>query len=58
MMKFGKNLIVWLISFVLLTMIFGALEKNKNAGLSKDMAFSDFMLAAENNEVAEVTKLI
>jgi len=54
-MKFGKNMIVWLASFVLLTMIFGAFEKSKESSLSKNMAFSDFMLAAENNEVAEVT---
>ena len=54
-MKFGKNLIVWIASFVLLTMIFGAFEKSKDAASLKDMPFSDFMSAVENNEVAEVT---
>lgn len=54
-MQFGKNLFAWIAGFILLTVVFNMLSEADGKKASQSIAFSDFMQAAENNEVAEVT---
>ncbi|MBO6282106.1 MAG: ATP-dependent zinc metalloprotease FtsH [Alphaproteobacteria bacterium] len=55
-MKFGKNAIIWIAIFVVLTIIFGLADSQKigMAG-SEQIAFSDFMNKVKDKHVADVT---
>ncbi|MBR2136989.1 MAG: ATP-dependent metallopeptidase FtsH/Yme1/Tma family protein, partial [Alphaproteobacteria bacterium] len=56
-MKFGKNLLIWAIAIIILTMIFGYTD-NKNlsaGGGTETLAFSDFMNKVKDKHVANVT---
>ena len=56
-MKFGKNLLIWAIAIIILTMIFGYTDnKNLSAGGGMEtLAFSDFMNKVKDKHVANVT---
>lgn len=56
-MKFGKNLLIWAIAIIVLTMIFGYTD-NQNlsaVGGTETLAFSDFMNRVKDKHVANVT---
>ncbi len=54
-MRFGKSAIIWIIAFVALSMIMGAVDgKRFSAGL-ENLAFSDFMNEVKNKSITDVT---
>ena len=54
-MKFSKNFLVWVLIFIAVTTIAGAIGGNEQRTNRDTMAFSDFMNEAENKKIAEVT---
>lgn len=54
-MNFGKSIFVWIIGFVVLTAMFNAFESSNVKKETAEMAFSEFMQAAENNKISSVT---
>ncbi len=55
-MKFGKNIIYWVIAFVVLSLLFSGLNpETRRMANSTEMAFSEFMNNAENNSIETVT---
>lgn len=53
-MKFGKNALIWVVAFVILTAIFGYSE-NKIASDYDKLAFSDFMEKVKDKKVVEAS---
>ena len=54
-MKAGKNVVVWLVIFIFLSVIANVFNvKGQRAG-AEELAFSDFMELAENKKISEVT---
>ena len=53
-MKSGKNLIIWLGIFLLLSAIISTFSEKARMANVEQLAFSDFMNEAENKRVAEV----
>ena len=54
-MKFGKNALIWIIAFVVLTAIFSYSENKNFASNNEKLAFSDFMNKVKDKHVANVS---
>jgi len=54
-MKFGKNALIWIIAFVVLTAIFSYSENKNFAADYEKLAFSDFMDKVKEKHIANVS---
>ena len=54
-MKFGKNIIIWLVAFIVLSVIMSMMEESRFSKEFQGLAFSEFMNEVENNRVASVS---
>lgn len=53
-MKMGRNIIVWLVAIVALSVLMNAFTASPQRSGSEELAFSDFMNQAENKQISEV----
>lgn len=53
-MKSGKNLVIWLVIFLLLSAIVGSFSEKARMSRVEQIAFSDFLNEAENKRISEV----
>ncbi len=54
-MKFGRNFLVWVLIFFVLTSFLSAVGTKRQNANTDTLAFSDFMNEAENKKIVEVT---
>lgn len=54
-MKLGKNVVVWLIAFVVLSTVMSFFENRNFASNHENLAFSDFMNEVKSKRIASVT---
>ena len=54
-MQFGKNFVLWIVGFILLTLLFNSFGEAQKQKTTKELAFSEFMQAAENSGISDVT---
>lgn len=54
-MKFGKSAIIWLVIFVVLTVITGSLKDNNFGTRYEDLAFSEFMNEVKDKRITSAT---
>ncbi len=54
-MKQGKNIIIWLLAFVFLSLALNSINPENRATASEKIAFSEFMDNAEDNRIQSVT---
>ena len=53
-MKFGKNALIWVVAFVVLTAVFSYSENKNFASDYEKLAFSDFMDKVKEKHIANV----
>ena len=54
MKNFSKNIILWIVIGILLIALFNLFQNNTSSNQSKEISFSDFLIAAENGNISEV----
>ena len=54
MKNFSKNIILWIVIGVLLIALFNLFQNSSSTNQSKEISFSDFLIAAENGNISEV----
>ena len=54
-MRISRNMLVWLLAIVLLTLSFGGFGEKARRDGGAELAFSEFMNSAENKQISEVT---
>ncbi|MBP5215222.1 MAG: ATP-dependent zinc metalloprotease FtsH [Alphaproteobacteria bacterium] len=54
-MKFGKNALIWIVAFVVLTSVFSYMENKKISAGYEKVAFSEFMNKVKEKQVANVS---
>ncbi len=54
MKNFSKNIILWVIIGILLISLFNLFQNSSSNNQSKEISFSDFLIAAENGNISEV----
>ena len=54
MKNFSKNIILWIVIGILLIALFNLFQNNSSNNQSKEISFSDFLIATENGNISEV----
>ncbi len=54
MKNFSKNIILWVIIGILLIALFNLFQSSSSNNQSKEISFSDFLIAADNGNISEV----
>jgi len=54
MKNFSKNIILWVVIGMLLIALFNLFQNNSSTNQSKEISFSDFLVAADNGNISEV----
>ncbi len=54
MKNFSKNIILWIVIGVLLIALFNLFQNSSSTNQSKEISFSDFLIAADNGNISEV----
>ncbi|MDC0232717.1 ATP-dependent zinc metalloprotease FtsH [Pelagibacteraceae bacterium] len=54
MKNFSKNIILWVVIGMLLIALFNLFQNSSSTNQSKEISFSDFLIAAENGNISEV----
>tara|TARA_Y100001970_G_scaffold147816_1_gene181436 strand:- start:4137 stop:6038 length:1902 start_codon:yes stop_codon:yes gene_type:complete len=54
MKNFSKNIILWIVIGILLIALFNLFQNNSTNNQSKEISFSDFLIATENGNISEV----
>ena len=54
MKNFSKNIILWIVIGILLIALFNLFQNSSSTNQSKEISFSDFLIAADNGNISEV----
>ena len=54
MKNFSKNIILWVVIGLLLIALFNLFQNSSSTNQSKEISFSDFLIAADNGNISEV----
>ena len=54
MKNFSKNIVLWIVIGLLLIALFNLFQNSSSRTSSKEISFSDFLIAAENGNISEV----
>ena len=54
MKNFSKNIILWIVIGILLIALFNLFQNGSSTNQSKEISFSDFLIAADNGNISEV----
>ena len=54
MKNFSKNIILWVVIGMLLIALFNLFQNSSSTNQSKEISFSDFLIAADNGNISEV----
>ncbi len=54
MKNFSKNIILWVVIGLLLIALFNLFQNNSSSNQSKEISFSDFLIATDNGNISEV----
>ncbi len=54
MKNFSKNIILWIIIGILLIALFNLFQNSSSTNQSREISFSDFLIAADNGNISEV----
>ena len=54
MKNFSKNIILWVVIGILLIALFNLFQNSTSTNQSKEISFSDFLIAADNGNISEV----
>jgi len=54
MKNFSKNIILWIVIGILLIALFNLFQNSSSPNQSKEISFSDFLIAADNGNISEV----
>lgn len=54
MKNFSKNIILWVVIGILLIALFNLFQNSSSSSKSKEISFSDFLIAADNGNISEV----
>ena len=54
MKNFSKNIILWIVIGLLLIALFNLFQNNTPSNNTKEISFSDFLIATDNGNISEV----
>ena len=54
MKNFSKNIILWVVIGLLLIALFNLFQSSSSTNQSKEISFSEFLIAADNGNISEV----